>query len=354
MKPVVFQENRVWRAYLGGCGITFLKTKKESPDNHFPEDWIASCVEACNHQYKKPGQGLSVLENGTLFADYLNSDPEKNLGQEHVRKYGNNPGFLMKILDSAERLPIQVHPTVEDAEKYYHSKQGKTECWYVISTRKVNGVTPCLYLGTNETMEKETFLEEAANGVFQKGESMLRKWEVKPGDVFMVPGGVPHAIGAGVTMIEVMEPSDWVVQPEHFCGEQPLTDADRFGPLSPEKALEIFRLEPENLSTALQRYCPEPVIIDRMDQFTLSAIVPLKLIKLFEVQKLTGAGDYELQNREAVCRAGVVTEGNFELGSGEETIKLSTGQSFFLPASGKRFRFRGAGTILFALPEYHS
>ena len=352
MKPVLFLENRVWRAYLGGCGITLLKTGKETPDNHFPEDWIASCVEACNDQYKIPDHGLSTLSDGTRFPDYLASDPEKILGKKHIGKFGNNPGFLMKILDSAERLPIQVHPTVADAEKYYRSSRGKTECWYVISTREVNGETPYLLLGTNETMEEKIFLEDAAQGKFDRSEGMLRKWNVKTGDVFTVPGGVPHAIGPGVTMIEVMEPSDWVVQPEHFCGTQPLTDADRFGPLSPEDALKIFRLAPENSNEAAKRYCPEPVILDRNGSFTLSAIVPLKQIRLFEVRKLTGSGSYDLRNREHCCRAGVVTDGSFSIGSGEEKTDLKTGDSFFLPASGENYRISGSGTILFALPGY--
>ena len=350
MRPELFRENRVWRAYQGGGGISLLKKQQPEMETHFPEDWIASCVEACNDQYRKAGHGLSTLSNGTLFPEYLARDPEKTLGEKHVGYFGIQPGFLMKILDSAERLPIQVHPTVADAKKYYHSEKGKTECWIVLATREINGQEPYLLLGFNETADRDIFLDDAAKGDFSRSEKMLHKWEVKAGDVFTVPGGVPHAIGPGVTVIEVMEPSDWVVQSEHFCGAQPLTEADRFGPLDMETALKIFHFDAASREAAQKSFCPFPVLLDRTDGFTLSAVVPQKDIKLFEVQALTGQGQYTLVNRESCCRAGVVTEGEFQISTASGSIKASVGESFFLPACINAAGIGGKGKIIFALP----
>lgn len=352
MFPVLFKDNRVWRAYLGGCGISRLKGTGESADTHFPEDWIASCVEAHNAQYRKPGHGLSSLADGTLFPEYLKKDLQKTLGREHLVRFGEQPGFLMKILDSAERLPIQVHPTVADAEKYYNSDHGKTECWVVVSTRKIRGEEPYLLLGFNDTLDETVFRDDVSRGNFSRSENMLHKWNVAPGDVFIVPGGVPHAIGPGVTVIEVMEPSDWVVQPELFCGEQPLTDSDRFGPLTPENAVNIFCFEAETQAEARKRYCPQPVIKNQTADFTLSAIVPLENIKLFEVQQLNGSGKYLLINRERCCRAGVVTDGTFRISTPQGSIEVEPGNSFFLPAAVPECVITGNGKIVFALPQY--
>ncbi len=179
---------------------------------------------------------------------------------------------------------------------------------------------------------------------------MLRKWEVKSGDVFMVPGGVPHAIGPGVTLIEVMEPSDRVVQPELFCGKQPLSDGDRFGGIPVEDALRIFKMTSETEDEAKRRYCPASETIDRTAGFELSRIVPLSAVNhLFEVQKLAGTGKYCYINREDCCRAGIVTEGSFKI---DDTLNVSSGESFFLPYGLKTCKFTGEGSIVFSLPEY--
>jgi mannose-6-phosphate isomerase class I len=77
------------------------------------------------------------------------------------------------------------------------------------------------------------------------------------------------------------------------------------------------------------------------------------IIRLFEVQKLSGSGIYELKNRERCCRAGVVTEGSFCMECENHTEELKTGMSFFLPASAESIRFTGNGTVIFALPEYN-
>lgn len=349
MIPIKFEENRVWRAYLGGSGIDRLHKKNGGTDSRFPEDWIASCVEAYNPQYGCPGQGLSRVESGRPFPEILRESPEYWLGPSHLKHFGAVPGFLMKVLDSAERLPIQAHPTISDAEKYYHAKSGKTECWIILSTREVNGEKPYLLLGFNEKLNADIFLDEARLGKFERGSGMLRKWDVKAGNVFIVPGGVPHAIGPGVTLIEVMEPSDRVVQPELFCGKQPLSEGDRFGGISPEYALRIFKMTSETEDDAKRRYCPAAEIIDRTAGFELSRIVPLHSVKLFEVQKLAGTGKYHYINREDCCRAGVVTEGSFKI---DDTLNVSAGESFFLPYGLKTCELTGEGSILFALPEY--
>lgn len=353
VKPLKFVRNRVWRAYRGGAGIDRLHGVA-GEDDHFPEDWIASCVEANNPQYDCPGQGLSRICDGGAelpFRSVLETDPEGMLGAEHVAGFGAVPGFLMKILDSAERLPIQVHPSVPDARRIFDSRCGKTECWVVIATREIDGEPPYLLLGFNGQLDRERFLAEARRGVFEQGGAMLHRFAVTPGDVFLVPGGTPHAIGSGVTVIEVMEPSDLVVQPELACGAQPLTTAERFSGAEPERALEAFHFHAETAEELLRRCRPVPeTIATAPDGSRLDRVMPLSVARLFEVQKLHVNGCWHFVNRERCCRAGVVVAGEAVIEYGGETLPIGCGESFFLPCGVETCTIRGNAEIVFALP----
>lgn len=346
---VKFLPNRVWRVYLGGSEIDALRHADTQTDGHFPEDWIASTSEANNPQYQEKDQGLSRIgQNGgaRLFRDWLAANPEETLGKEHVRKFGTNSALLMKILDAAERLPIQVHPSVPNAKRFFHSNFGKTEAWYVVATREVNGEAPYLLFGFNERLDRGCFCAEALRGDFPFGRTMLHKLAVKPGDSFIVPGGTPHAIGCGVTLIEVMEPSDLVVQPEFFCGKQRLSDAERWGGAKPEDALMSFDFVPETEQQLRERCCPAPEAIDA----ALSRVIPYHIAHYFEVQRLVCSGAYHFINREKRHRAGVVIFGELALTSAAGSLTLHRGDAFFLPFALTECDFSGMGEIIFALP----
>ena len=349
MNAIKFKPNRVWRAYLGGAGIDCLRGTPPGTDGRFPEDWIASCVEANNPQYDCPGQGLSRVNTDAgevPFRDLLAAHPA------WTRPAGSETGILMKILDSAERLPIQVHPTVENAKRYFGSMHGKTECWIVLATRAVNGEEPYLLLGFNPALDRERFLVEARTGVFDSGAKMLHKLVVKPGDAILVPGGTPHAIGPGVTVIEVMEPSDLVVQPELRCGEQPLSLSERFSGAAPEDAFKAFDFLPETVAELKARCFHAPEELERHSGGSLLRLIPLASNGFFEVRKLLVNGNFGLSNRERCCRAGVVTAGALELDAGGETLALRCGDGFFLPADLANCTFRGRGEAVLALPGY--
>ncbi len=346
---VKFLPNRVWRVYAGGSGIDRLRGVSPAVDGHFPEDWIASTSEANNPQYPKADQGLSFVElpDGPMrFTDYLARDPEKTLGRRHHARFGANAGLLMKILDAAEQLPIQCHPSVADARRYYHSDFGKTEAWYVIAVREVNGEKPFLLVGFNERLDEKVFREEALSGTFSSGGKMLHKLEVKPGDCLLIRGGLPHAIGCGVTLIEVMEPSDLVIQPELFCGSQPLSESERWSGAAPEDALKCFDYTPLSESEVRRRNILTPEQADE----SLQILIPRTLAKYFEVQKMVCRGRYTLRNREQCHRAGVVVRGEVSLDDGVRELTLKTGDAFFLPCALEQAEFRGTGEVIFALP----
>lgn len=149
--PVLLDHAGAWRVYLGGSRIRALRGEADLKDDHFPEEWIASTVEATGTG-ATPGAGLSRLRENpfpTLRSE-ITAAPEAWLGRDFVRRHGRDCGVLLKLLDAAERLNIQVHPTREDAKRFWGVPFGKMECWHFLDRRPVNGLPPCVYLGLRQ------------------------------------------------------------------------------------------------------------------------------------------------------------------------------------------------------------
>ena len=62
--------------------------------------------------------------------------------------------MLTKLIDSAERLTLQVHPDKPTALRLFQSQYGKTECWHILSGHPVNGEEPCIYYGFQPDMTR--------------------------------------------------------------------------------------------------------------------------------------------------------------------------------------------------------
>lgn len=165
---------------------------------------------------------------------------------------------LVKFLDSAERLVVQVHPTIDFAKKYFNSKFGKTECWYFLSCAD----DAYVYLGFKEGIRKEDWISAVYNQDIDKILSMLNRLPVKKGDCVFVEGGVPHAIGEGCFMAEVQEPSDLmgVVEKKTPSGRE-LADIKLHGGIGFENMLKMFKYEGENLEQIKAKYthAPKPI-----------------------------------------------------------------------------------------------
>jgi len=353
MKPFKFKENRVWRVYSGGKQIDRLREKENPVDGTFPEDWIASTVTANNPQHECEGEGLSTVDFDGVdrgFSELLREYPKEMLGAEHIAEHGVSPGFLSKLLDSAIRLPLQAHPDIETAKSLYNSNYGKSEAWIVLGTREIDNQKPYLILGFNDKLNKEIFIEEAVDGDMSESLNMVHKHEVKAGDVLLLRGGLVHAIGPGVFMIEIMEPTDLVVQPELYCGEQKLSKGDRFGDISPEKALQVFNYTPETKEDVWQKCFVAPEIETDNDDYQLSTLIDRTQVRFFGAVKLILRKSFLLDNRESICKVGIVCKGNMTITTGDEILDLRQGNTFFIPACIKQCELKGDGEIIFALP----
>ncbi len=344
-----FEPNRVLRLYRGGSGIDRLCGRPEAEDTRYPENWIASCIEGNGRAYHSPGHGIGkVTVEGVThsFPEFLKENAEAVLGKAHVERFGPIPGVLVKLLDSAEQLPLQVHPTREDAVRYFHSPFGKTEAWIVLSTREVAGEEPYLLIGFNGKLDEAVFRRESLAGKYATGLAMLHKVHVAPGDVVVISGGLPHAIGPGVTMVEVMEPSDLVIVPEINCCGIQLNEKQRFAGLSPETALELFdwRTFTED---EIRRYCsPEPELIWDRPEGRFSALIPPSRCDCFSAWKLEFNGSFDFDGFRPSFGIGILTQGKVNING----TAFRPGESFLIPHSCQECRISGRGEIILLLP----
>ena len=215
---IKLSNERVWRTYIGGSLIDKFHGCEDCKDTHFPEEWIMSCVEGRNSGREDvKHEGLSkAVETGELLTEVINKNPQKLLGAKHYSKYVKSLGVLIKLIDSAERLSVQVHPDKKNAKKYFNSDYGKTESWHIIGGREINGEKPYIYLGFKEGIERKCWKEAFDTQNIPAMLSCLNKIYVQKGDTFLIKGGVPHAIGAGCFLIEVQEPTDYTIRTERI------------------------------------------------------------------------------------------------------------------------------------------
>ena len=209
-KPVFFERNRVSRVYTGGKLFHGFFGDAEE-DGFQPEEWIASSVRALNRDNGDALEGLSVVEGtGILFSDLIAAERERMIGGR------DSLGVLVKILDSAIRLPVQAHPDKPFSEMYFHSRYGKAEAWVVLATRE----NAKIHFGFKERMTKERFLEAIEQSETDKCamEHLLNEIPAEPGDVYFIPLKAVHAIGRGCLILEVQEPTDFTIQPEAWSG----------------------------------------------------------------------------------------------------------------------------------------
>ena len=207
MRPQRLEPTRVYRFYRGGALIGGLRGQPEDDGDH-PEDWVGSVTAASNPGRDEPEAGLSRLADGRLLRDAIADDPESWLGSEHLARFGTATGLLVKLLDAAERLPVHAHPGRPFARERLRSPFGKTEAWIVVATREPSAD---LWVGLREDVDAATYRQWIERQDVEQLLASLNRLAVGPGDVVYLPGGVPHAIGAGVFMVELQEPTDFSV-----------------------------------------------------------------------------------------------------------------------------------------------
>jgi mannose-6-phosphate isomerase len=197
--PVKLPPNPIRHFYRGGPAIAKLRGFDLESD-HSPEEWIGSATTLFGESEK----GLSRLPDGTLVRDALAQDPEAWLGADHAARFGSSPALLVKLLDAGERLPVHHHPDGAFAREHLDLAFGKTEAWIVLAAEPGTQV----HVGWRDGVADDALRAWIDSQDHDALLGALNPLDVRTGDTIFVPAGVPHAIGAGVLIAELQEPTD--------------------------------------------------------------------------------------------------------------------------------------------------
>jgi mannose-6-phosphate isomerase len=204
MRPIRLAANQVPRFYRGGAAIAELRGTAASGE-FVPEDWVGSTTATAGSD----AEGLTRLDDGRTLRDAIGADPQRFLGSRHAHHYGADPALLVKLLDAGERLPVHCHPGRDFASRHLGCRYGKTEAWVVVGGR--GAATPAVHLGFRDDVDPERLAGWVAGQNAGALLASLNALPVAPGDTVLVPAGVPHAIGEGVFLVELQEPTDFSV-----------------------------------------------------------------------------------------------------------------------------------------------
>lgn len=351
-KPVSLTSERPWRTYLGGSQIDRLHGMTDRADTHFPEEWIFSTVTARNPGREHLTEGLSrSAQTGEPLKALLASDPVSMLGRRHAAAFGDSPGILVKLIDAAERLTIQVHPTREAARRLFQSPFGKTECWHILGTRESGGEPPHIYLGFRQGVTRKRW-----EMLFQRQDiagmlACLHRFPVRPGDTFLVECGVAHAIGANCLLAEVQEPTDLTLRTEKTTpGGYTVPDAACHQGVGYEEMFSCFEYEGASAEETLQKWKIPPGTA-RAVGGVCRELIGYARTSCFMMLKYRMESDMVLETGGRFSGVYVLAgEGVLE-GDGF-ALPVRAGDPCFLPASIERCVFRFAGKKPAELLQY--
>ena len=337
--PVKLSSARAWRTYVGGSQIDKIHGIPERGDSQFPEEWIISTVIARNSGREAfSNEGLNFVEGTNIsLKSLIKSYPCDLLGNEHYREYGAVPGVLIKIIDAGERLTIQAHPTKQKAMELFGSPFGKTECWHILGGLDVRGEKPCIFMGFKEGISREKWQDIFRRQDIPSMLDCLHRFDVHPGETYLIHGGVPHAIGAGCLLIEIQEPTDYTIRTERVTPAGLTIDEFMLHQgLGFEKMFDVFDYTGIEEKIAKERWCIPPVILQSGSGYQLSQVVGYDNTSCFRLLRCDIKDTFSYSPDGHFCGL-YFLKGKGEVISKNAHFKFSGGDQFFVPACAAPF-----------------
>lgn len=297
----------------GGSKICKYKQLPASSDK-VGESWEISAV---------PGHE-SVVDageyKGMTLPELIDRFGVQLLGSKVVERYGKAFPLLIKIIDANQNLSVQVHPDDELARKR-HNSLGKTEMWYIIQSDK----DAKIYAGLNTAMTPDDYVRRVAEGSFAE---TLAVHDSHPGDVFFLPAGRVHAIGAGNLLAEIQESSDVTYRIYDYDRRDAQGNTRELHTELAKEAIDYTVLDDYRT-----RYAPEP------NRAVELVSCPYFTTELYELDRPCACDLAALDSFLAV----ICTDGEARLtADGGEPLSVHAGETVLVPAAVRSLRMEPA------------
>ncbi len=265
---------------------------------------------------------------GMTLTQVLKKNPEY-LGKNALDADGQLP-ILIKFIDAKQDLSVQVHPSDDYARDYENGQRGKTEMWYVVDAAE--GAT--LVYGLKHELTKEQLRESIADGSLA---DHLNTVPIHKGDVFFIPAGTIHAIGAGALIAEIQQSSNLTYR---------LFDYNRrdaqgnLRELHVEKSLAVSKLTPSG--------APAPErIITKAEGATIERLCACEYFYAERLILNASYAPYSLNVDDSSFRAFLCLDGSGTLRqNGARLLSFTKGDCIFIPAGTSNLEFSGTAQFL--------
>lgn len=281
--------------------------QKEYTGDILAESWELSCHK----------DGPSYIGNGEYagetLEEYILMEGKKVLGA-NAKKFQDFP-VLIKFIDAAQDLSVQVHPNDEYALENEH-QYGKTEMWYVVDCNE----DASLYYGFSKEVSAQELEQRIKENTLLE---VLNKVYVKKGDVLFIEAGTIHAIGKGCLIAEIQQNSNLTYRVYDY-GRKDKNGKER--DLHIEKALQVTKRVP-----ILRQKSFDPHIAS---------------CEYFTVDKLTLDGELMQRMSGNVDKSTFVSilvlDGEGQIQAGEESVAFRKGDSILITANTGEYSIEGA------------
>lgn len=309
----------VFKQYLWGGEHLKQLYKKQIPGFPTAESWEVACHK----------NGASTVANGPYqgmpLPEVIETLGSRLLG-DNIKKEEKFP-LLLKVLDAQDKLSVQVHPEDSYAKAHENGELGKTEMWYVLSAQP--GAS--LIYGFKEGVTKESFAQAIQQGTL---EEILNFVPVSEGDVFYIPAGTVHGIGAGIIIAEMQQNSDTTYRVYDYNRK----GADgKLRELHVEKALAV-----SNISCMTGKEKTAGLTVEDGE----NATTYLVCCPYFAFEKLEIAHEMVQNTNGNRMHILFVAQGSGKVSYQGGSVPFQPGQSMLIPAELGQYTIEGRSVVL--------
>ena len=317
MKPFKFEpflKTTIW----GGKQIAAFKNIEIDKSN-VGESWEISDIPGC--------ESIVALgsDKGLTLVELIDKYKELLVGEKVYAQFGNHFPLLVKFIDSHQNLSVQVHPNDELAMKRHHCP-GKSEMWYVINAEPGAKI----YTGLRKEITPEQYEQMVTTDTidgYSPIMDVIATYEAHKGDIYYLPAGRLHAIGAGNFVAEIQQTSD-ITYRVYDYGRRDANGNTRELHIEQAKDAIDYHVYPEYRSTYDSTLLDAPLV--HCPYFNVNRVVVHEAMDV----------DYQVDSFViVVCLSGETKVNG---------VDVRQGESLLVPACNNKLHFLGNGIFLTA------